>query len=217
MDWNLLFVPGLWPVLAWAFLIYLAIVLALRLIRSKSSPSTQTNKPSGFTLIDHILGRSWVGLAAVVVLLLVALFMTFERQFTGPNWSDEEATEINHFVESITLYGEASTLSQRRSLGRSDWESINALMQASMAEAEQIGDEMLENIDPDLPAMWKEKFIPGLRIGSYGLRYYTGLPQKGKDTVEHHSEDSIKQSRVLLEEWNGWFTANKDRLIDRLE
>jgi hypothetical protein len=217
MDWNLLFNLSLWPVLVWACLAYLVIVLTLRLTGSKSGQSPQTDKSSKFTLIDHLLGRSWIGPSVVLVLLLAGLYMTFERQFTGPNWSDQEAVEVDHFIESVSLYGEASTLSQKRAIGREDWESVNALMQASMAEAEQVSDDMLKQIDPELPTMWKDKFIPGLRIGSYGLRYYTALPQKGRDTVVHNREDSLKLSRTLLEEWNGWFTAHKAELIGRLE
>ena len=207
----------IWNLILWVAVAFLVVTLLWRLIASRRPKPASEATGSGPSPADRVFGRGWLAPVAAVVLALVALGFMYVPQFFRQAWSESEQVEVDHFIEAISMYQDASSLSQKRGVGRGDWESINAMLQATQSEVEQVGDSVLRKIDPELPNMVHEKFIPGLRIGAFGLRWYTGVPQKGRDTVEHHRDDSLKLSRDLLDEWNAWFTAHKADIMSKLE
>ena len=207
----------IWNLVLWAAVAFLVVTILFRLLSSRQSQPASEATESEASPVSRILGRGWIAPAVAALVALVAVGFIYAPKSNVRDWTESEAVEVEHFVEAISLYQNASTLSQKRGIRRGDWESVNALMQASLSEAEQISDSTLRKIDPELPAQFQEKFMPGLRIGAYGLRYYAQPPQKGKDTVEHHRDDSLQQSRGLLEEWNSWFLAHKAELMSQFE
>ncbi len=207
----------IWNVILWAAVAFLVITILFRLLSSRQPEPVSGEAALEPSPVSKILGRGWIAPVIAVIVAVVALGFIYCPWFCKQNWNETEQVDVDHFIEAISLYQDASTLSQKRGVGREDWESVNALLQASLSEAEQVSDTILKKIDPELPAQFKDKFLPGLRIGSYGLRYYAQPPQKGKDTVEHYRDDSLAQSRGLLEEWNAWFTAHRAEIMDKLQ
>jgi hypothetical protein len=92
-------------------------------------------------------------------------------------------------------------------LGGETWESISALLQAALQEAEDVPDELLARLHPDLREHFRSEFMVGLNSGIYGLRFYTAGSPKGIDTVEHDMIDSLDFGRDLLGKWKDWYNV----------
>lgn len=208
----------IWDVILGLAVAYLAAVLVWRVTAGRISQPASAGGTAPSGLAVKLFGRGWLKPGIALIIIVVVAAVRFGPLLLGGvNWTEAEHAELEHFVEATNLYGEASSLSTGRTLHSSDWESVNALLQASLAEAEQVSDSVLVKIDPELKTMFREKFMPGLRLGSYGLRYYTASPQKGRDTVEHHRTDSLQESRQLLEEWNSWWLDHRGSIQNKLE
>jgi hypothetical protein len=207
----------IWNLLLWLALAYLVAIIVWRMVRSRREDKTKNGPAAPPAPIDYLFSRGWIAPVAALLLAVVALTFHYYPQWNKIAWTPSEQVEADHFIEAISLYQQASDLSGNTGMPREDWETVNALLQAALAEAEQVSDPVLARIDPELTAMFKNNFLPGLRLGTYGLRYYTVPGQTGKDTIEHHGDDSIKVSRGLLEQWNSWFMEHRSEIMDRLE
>lgn len=207
----------IWNLLLWLALAYLVAIIIWRFARSSRKSTAKKGSAAAPKTLDYLFSRGWIAPTTALLLAVVALLFLYYPPLSGPRWTSSEETEIEHFIEAISLYQQASTMVQSSKLIRSDWETVNALLQASQAEAEQIGAPTLGRILPDLPTMFQEKFLPGLRLGIYGLREFTTAPPKSMDSVAFPGKDSLDQSRGLLQNWNEWFSANKDEIMNKFE
>jgi len=202
MIWNLVF---------WAGVTFLIVTVLFRWLLSRRPASAA--EPS---VVGRFLGRGWIAPVSGILVSLVALVFIYWPQLSKNHWNESEQAEVDHFTEALSLYVDATTLSKQRGVTREDWESVNALLQASLSEAEQVSDSTLQMIDPELPNVFREKFMGGLRIGAYGLRSLTSSP-KDIDTAAGHPADSLSKGRALLEAWNAWYYTHKAELTDKLE
>ena len=207
----------IWDVILGLAVAYLAALIIWRLTAGRLSQPVSTGGPAPSGLATRLFGRGWLRPAIALIVIVVVAAVRFGPQIMGGiEWTEAEHAELEHFVEATNLYGEASGLSSSRTLHASDWESVNALLQASLSEAEQVSDSVLMRLDPELKTMFREKFMPGLRLGAYSLRYYAASPQKGSDTIEHHRTDSLNAGRQLLEEWNAWWVDHRNTIQNKL-
>ena len=198
---------------------YLAATAVWRLFLSRRADGSGALGNKVSALARQVLGRGWI-YPGVAVALAVTAFMLGTDLGLVSRWSEQERAELDHFVEALSYYDDASSLySNRTDLTNGDWESVNAMLQTALAEGEQVPAELLQKLHPELPQKYQEQFLVGLRTGIYGLRYFTTPPRKGKekDTVEHHGSDSLDAGRRLLGEWNKWFNDNRAQILDRVD
>jgi hypothetical protein len=207
----------IWNLLLWLALAYLAAIIIWRFAQSRRKTTAKKGSAAAPKPMDRLFGRGWIAPTTALLLAVVALIFLYYPSLSGSQWTPSEEIEIEHFIEAMSLYQQASTMVQSTKLIRNDWETVNALLQASQSEAEQISVPTLGRINPELPAMFQDKFLPGLRLGIYGLREFTTGPSKNKDTVVFPGKDNLEQSRGLLLDWNEWFAANRVEIMKKFE
>ncbi|MEW5796668.1 MAG: hypothetical protein AB1772_09965 [Candidatus Zixiibacteriota bacterium] len=199
----------------WFALAYLVVMLVWRFVGRRSSGARDKKTTKSFA--ERIFGRGWTAPIVVIVIAVGAFFLKAGGSLFGISWSEAERAELEHFVEAIALYQQASEMAASTMLRTEDWETVNAILQAALTEADQVSDNLLNRIDPELTQAFKDNFKSGLMTSIYGLRYYTASPQKGKDTLLHYRMDSINAGRARLQNWNQWFSSHRTEIMNKLD
>jgi len=197
---------------------YLVAVLVWRLLLSKRAGGSGAPGNKASVLARQVFGRGWIYPGVAVALAVTAFVLRTDLGLIS-RWSEQERVELDHFVQALSYYDDASRLFANKSkLTNEDWESVNALLQAALAEGEQVSAELLQKLHPELPQKYQERLLAGLHTGTYGLRNYTSGPKKvDVDTFEYHNGDSLDAGRWLLGEWNKWFNVNRAQILDRVD
>lgn len=208
----------IWDIVFWLALAYLAFTVVWRFfVVGLGKPQKKRGGTDEHAWGTGLFFRGWALPVTAVLLVVVAFVMKTNPDISRASWSAEERIEVDHFVEALTLYAQANTLASQNNLTNNDWESVLALLQASKSEVEQVSDEVLERIHPDLNTHLQEEFFPGIRVGGYGISYFVAIRQKGRDTVKHYMEDSLTLGRTLLSQWNNWYESHAKQIMKRVE
>jgi hypothetical protein len=158
----------------------------------------------------------------VAVVALAAVGLAFLAK-AKPNllrfgWSEEQKVELQHFMDAIDYYEQATELTAAwRNPTSEDWETISALLQASLTEAEQVSNDVLDGLHENLQEHYRREFLAGLEVGLYGLRQYT-IKKKRMDIGGTDTDivDSITRGRVLLDQWVTWYDENREDIAKEL-
>lgn len=204
-------------VILWLALAYLLIVVIWRFLGTKKRGPKQARKAATTGLGQRLFGQGWIIPGLVVVVACVALVAKHPRILFGPHWSDSEQAQVEHFQGSISLYDQAVEMTDSGPKTPSDWESVHALLEASLAEAEQVGDSVLLKLHPELKTFYHSRLISGLYAGSFGLRYFTNLGKNMDTAALQVRNDSLNVGRKLLEQWNDWFKPNRTEIMKLIE
>ncbi|MCD6249676.1 MAG: hypothetical protein J7J98_05010 [candidate division Zixibacteria bacterium] len=208
----------IWDITLWIAAAVLVVVTVVRLMGAKSHKVNSKESSDSQTTGNSLTQGIALPTAAVVVLVL-ALAMKFGPDLLNPkpDWSDEQIVEVEGFHEAIDLYSQAISTKIQGDLINDDWETIRALLEASGSEMSMVSVEVLRKIHKELPSRVAKEFLPGIRIGTYGLMQFIAPSKKGvdpkKDPVKREANDSLAQSRELLGEWNAWFQANQKEIL----
>jgi hypothetical protein len=198
---------------------YVAGWAAWRFVFSGTAKKSKAKGSWVAQMFGRLFGCGWVFPGSAIALAAILFFFGADLGLVS-RWSEPERAELDHFVEALSFYDDASSLySNSTKLTNQDWESVNAMLRAALAEGEQVSPELLLRLHPELPQRFQEQFLAGLQTGSYGLKYYTAAPQKGKgkDSVEHHGSDSLDAGRLLLGDWNAWFNINGAQILEKVD
>jgi hypothetical protein len=196
---------------------YLVAMMVWRFLISGRAKRARTRESGVSALARQVFGRGWLFVGAVLVLALVSCALKYNL---GPfnQWNDQERAELDHFVEAVNYYDEATSLYlDRQNLTNDDWESVNAILQTALAEGEQVRPELLKRLHPDLDQQFQGLFLAGLHAGTYGLHFYTSRSKSEADTVIQSSQDSLEAGRRLLGEWDNWFKTERDQILDEID
>ena len=197
--------------------VYVAAWTAWRLFSARATKTPSAERSRVARLSGRILGGGWIYPGAAIVLAVILFFFGSNR-ILSHNWTETERAELAHFTDALSFYDDATSLySNKAKLSFQEWESVNAMLQAALAEGEQAPPELLKILDPELPQKYQEQFLTGLHAGIYGLRFYTAGPPKGIDTVDYHDTDSLETGRRLLGEWNKWFDPKRAEILEGLD
>jgi hypothetical protein len=149
--------------------------------------------------------------------LLVAAFVVRANPgLVSSEWSQPEIEQLGHFSEAMSLYDQATQIASYYPLQTSDWESIKALLEASLSQAEQVSDEVLAKLDSEMPSHYHDQFLQGLRTGIFGLAQFNQGAPKGTDTLRYGAQDSLKIGRELLDEWDQWYLPRQSVLAEKI-
>ncbi|MCX6835177.1 MAG: hypothetical protein NTW07_08620 [candidate division Zixibacteria bacterium] len=204
-------------VILWLALAYLLIVVIWRFLGTKKRGSGQARKAATPGLAQRLFGQGWLIPGLVVVIACIALVVKHPKIIFGPHWNDDEQTQVAHFGEAISLYDQAVEITDASPKSPSDWETVSALLEASLAEAEQVSDPVLLKLHPELKTFYRSRFISGLHAGAFGLKYFTDA-SKNYDTVAREiRDDSLKVGRTLLGQWNDWFKPSRAEIMKLVE
>ena len=212
----------IWDIVLWLAVAVLVVVVIVRLIRAQSH-KVNSKESSGSQATGNSLTQGIALPTAAVVVLVLALAMKFGPDLLNPkpSWSDEQMVDIEYFNEAIDLYNQAISTKMQGNLINDDWETIRALLEASCSEMSMVSVKVLREIHKELPSRVAKEFLPGIRMGTYGLMNFISLSKKGvdpkKDPVKLAANDSLDQSRELLGGWNVWFQANQKEILRRSE
>jgi hypothetical protein len=206
-------------------IVYIVIVVAIayvlgwaawRLVSARRPKKSRTKGSWMTRMFGRLFGGGWVYPGSAVALAAILFFFGADLGLVI-RWSEPERAELDHFTAALSYYDDASRLyANKTKPTRDDWESVNAMLQAALAEGEQVHTELLRKLNPELPQKYQDQFLAGLRTGTYGLRYFTVSPKQHEDTVEHYGSDSLDAGRRLLGEWNAWFNENREEILDRV-
>jgi len=212
----------IWDIALWTAAAVLVVVIVVRLVGTRSQKADSNSSRGPLTTGNFLTQGKALPTAAVVVLVL-ALAIKFGPDLLDPkpNWSDEQMAEIEGFREALSLYDQATVTKAQGSLFTEDWETIRALLEASGSEMSMVSSEVLREIHKELPSHVGKEFLPGTRLGTYGLINFTAISPKGDDPkgdpVMRDAYDSLAQGRELLGKWNVWFQANREEILRRIE
>gem|GEM_PF-2766447 len=204
MVWNLLF---------WLAVAYLSIAIIWRYFVpafSKAAPrSGKDLAPAPPAAAERFFasGRTFPMIA--IVLLVIPLAIQSTRGLVDIGWTDDESEQLLHFSAAMDYYDQATQLASLRALKLEDWESIKALLEAAEAEALQVNLEVLAKMDDDMPGLYRDKFLTGLRMGIFGLTQHNIGAPKGSDTLRYRAEDSLTMGRQLLSQWDDWYLPRR--------
>lgn len=211
----------IWDIALWVAAAGLVVIVALRMkgagSNGPSGKDTKTGQPkTGGNLLTQSKALPVI-MAAVLVLALIMKFQPGILGF-GPNWTEDQLDELESFQEALNQY-ELATLTKGDGKPKtSDWESIRALLEASGSEMSYVSEEVLGEIHQELPYHVANEFLPGIRLGTYGLFHYLNTGKEGEffpnDVIEA-SQDSLVEGRRLLADWNAWFDSNRVEITDR--
>jgi len=203
-------------VILWLVVAYLIVAVIWRLLRigKKGSKKGKDARPTGFA--QRVFGKSWIGILLAAVLIVVILAAKYELGPFGPKWTDDERSQIQHFQEAISLYEQAAAMTDAGQRSFNDWETVNALLEASLAEAGQVSDAILPKMHPELQAYFHSKFMVGLHAGAFGLRYYINRNKREAPDPQVR-DDSLQAGRKMLKEWNDWFGTNRAEIMRKIE
>lgn len=199
----------------WDIVLYVAAaaLLLTLILRLTSKSSSESSGKSG-----NIVTRGTALPTVLVVLLLLALIFKFEPRFLGfgPSWTDEDREQVESFNVALEHYETASLAKLTMEPHGAEWESVKAMLEAASYEMSMVSDDVLGRIHSDLPQHVSEEFLPGLRMGLYGLDYYMNrrsmVNQAKPDSVRETSYDSLDNGRALLTNWNAWYDANREHV-----
>jgi hypothetical protein len=196
---------------------YLVAMMLWRFIFAGMAKGGRTREGGATALARRVLGRGWVVFRVVLVLALASCAVKYDLGPFNP-WSDQERAELSHFVDAVNFYDEATGLyMNKEKLTNEDWESVSAMLQAALAEGEQVRPELLKKLHPELDQQFQKLFIAGLHAGTYGLHYYTSRSKSESDSVIQSSGDSLEIGRGLLGKWNDWFKTERDQILDDID
>jgi len=196
---------------------YLVAMMLWRFFLAGKAKGGRTRESGVSVLAQRVFGRGWAVVGVVVILALVSCAVKYDLGPFNP-WSDQERAELDHFVEAVNYYDEATSLYlDRQNLTNDDWESVNAILQTALAEGEQVQPELLKRLHPDLDRQFQGLFLAGLRAGTYGLHFYTSRSKSEADSAIQRSQDSLVAGRRLLGEWNNWFKTERDKILDEID
>ena len=199
-------------------IVYVAGWTAWRLFLVRTAKESNARESRATALFGRLFGGSWIYPTSAIALAAILFFFGADIGLVN-RWSEQERAELDHFVAAVSYYDDASQLySNRPKLSYQDWESVNAMLQAALAEGEQVSPKLLKKLHPELQKKYQERFLAGLRTGTYGLWYFTSTPKKvNEDTVDNHSSDSLNEGRRLLGEWNKWFEPNRAQILEKMD
>jgi hypothetical protein len=211
MIWNLMF---------WFAVAYLGIAIiwryfvpALSPASSRSRVKTEEAPASG---AKHFFARSRFFPIVAVAFLVIPFVMQYNTGWFDFGWSSHEKEQLQHFSSAMDYYDQATDLASVGGLKLEDWESIRALLEASQSEAEQVSDTVLAKIDDDMPALYRDKFMAGLRTGIFGLGQYTLGKPKGAKTLNYQASDSLDVGRRLLSDWDDWYLPRQQSILNEI-
>jgi len=203
MIWNILFWLGLVLLIAWA-------VWRL-LLSGRRKPLPEGGQAAPSPALRRLLP------VLAVVLLVISILVKPDVLTFGSRWTDEQRTELAHFRDAIDYYDQATALTTGREISNDDWETVNALLQASRAEAEQVSDSLLDSLHPELRKAYHDKLLAGLSAGIYGLTEHTSFIRYRGDTAQYDFEDSLIRGRTLLAQWNDWFDVRRAAITEMID
>jgi len=196
---------------------YLVAMMVWRFFPAGKAKGGRTRESRVTALARRVLGRGWVVFGVVLFLALASCAIKYDLGPFNP-WSDQERTELDHFVEAVNYYDEATGLYlDKAKPSPEDWESVSAMLQAALAEGEQVRPELLKRLHPELDKQFSDLFLAGLHAGTYGLHFYTSRSKTDADSVIQRAQDSLVMGRRLLGEWNNWFKTERDQILDEIE
>jgi len=204
-------------VILWLALAYLLIVVIWRFLGTRKRRPEQTRKAAKPGLAQRLFGQGWLIPGLVVVLACATLVAKYPKILFGPHWSDNEQAQVTHFREAISLYDQAVGITDAGGLFPNDWETVNALLEASLAEAEQVSDPVLLKLHPELKTFYHSRFVSGLRAGTFGLKYFTDANKNMDTAALQIRDDSLRVGQTLLGEWNKWFRPNRPEIMKLIE
>ena len=210
----------IWDITLWLAAAVLVVVIVVRLMGAKSHKVNSKESSDSQTTGNSLTRGIALPIAAVVVLVLALKFGP-DLLDPKPNWTDEQMVEVEGFREALDQYSQAISTKIQGDLINDDWETIRALLEASGSEMSMVSVEVLRKIHKELPSRVAKEFLPGIRIGTYGLMQFIAPSEKGvdpkRDPVKLEANNSLAQSRELRGEWNAWFQANQKEILRRSE
>ncbi len=207
----------IWDIAMWAAAAALVIVVVLRAIGSRSGDTAESQSEGNFLTKGKGLPMG------TLIVLLLALTMKFGPGLLNPkpSWTEDQLVEVDMFRSAIDLYSQASYTRDQGDLVTDDWETVRALLEAAGSEMSMVSDEVLREIHKDLSSHVAKEFLPGIRMGTYGLLQFTALGKKGvepkNDPDKRAGIDSTDQGRILLTKWNEWFLANQLEIYKQID
>lgn len=207
MIWNLMF---------WFGVAYLAIAIVWRFFVPAFSVAPARDGEGSSSGAKRFFAGSKVFPVVAVIFLAIPLAIQAANGLSGQNWTDDEKAGLEHFRGAMEYYDQATQLATVPALKTEDWETIKALLEASQAEAVEVGDTVLSKLDADMPAVYSEQFLSGLRMGIFGLAQHNlGVP-KGQKELAFHAQDSLKLGRELLADWDAWYLPRRNSINQEL-
>jgi hypothetical protein len=119
-----------------------------------------------------------------------------------------ERNEIGHFGKSIRTMNNAMNVLQESTLGivgTIEQEKLNEslnLMRESLREAQNVRDEVLSKLHPDLPSHYREEFCEGIRLTIQGF--------------ERANPQISLKGQLLQDKWGDWYEAHIHELRGKL-
>jgi hypothetical protein len=204
-------------VILWLALAYLLIVVIWRFLGTRKRGPGQAREAATPGLAQRLFGQGWLIPGLVVVIACVALVAKHPKIIFGPHWNDNEQTQVTHFGEAVSLYDQAVEMTDAGPKSPGDWETVSALLEASLAEAEQVSDSVLLKLHPELKTSYRSRFVPGLHAGTFGLKYFTNASKNLDTAALKIRDDSLNVGRKLLGQWNDWFKPNRTEIMKLVE
>jgi len=204
----------IWDIIFWIGMAYLAVAVIWRffVVGLRKSVPTSVAEDVGEKTKRGFGLSSWLAVAAAAAVAL-AFAVKANPDLLKFGWTPEEEAELAHFFEAVSFYDQATEITTgTERLSPDDWETVSALLQASLSEAEQVSDKVLERLHDGLQSHYRENFLPGLSAGSFGLIEFNRRSLNPKDTAVFVYGDSLDVGRELLDEWNTWYNENREEI-----
>jgi hypothetical protein len=162
------------------------------------TPTPGKSGPSEMSKLGEALG-------GILAMLAFALAPVFFQHVLGnangePSWTQAEKENAAHFVRAETELKEADRL-VLAGIGNADLQRGGRLVahfKLALAEARLVTSQVLAKMHPELPVVYKEKYIRCLELAIMGL-------ESGDSRIAFAAGDTSKA-------WNDWWAANKNNV-----
>ncbi|ADU67101.1 hypothetical protein Selin_2386 [Desulfurispirillum indicum S5] len=149
-------------------------------------------------MFDNNRRKHIIATTVIFGILLLALAF-YSASFSS--WSDEDKSNIIHFLNSLEANGQAHMLmtsrtSARGELSPTEIEQVLALRERALEQALLVEDRVLEKAHRDLPHHFRQDYQRGLEAS---IRNLKGVRSGSAQIQESHQ----------LESWNHWISINK--------
>ncbi len=208
----------IWDIVFWLAFAYLALAVVWHFfISAFRKPRRVPLQKDRGEQPEKKLGQSRVLPVVAIVAIAIAFVMKANPNLLFSGWSEAERAELEHFEEALRFYEQATNMMTfSPTVGPNEWETISALLQASLTEGEQVSDQVLDQLHDDLRAQYRNHFLAGLSAGGFGLAQYNQWDPNKQDTPSNFGADSLELGHDLLGEWNVWYGDHQESILARI-
>lgn len=152
-----------------------------------------------------------------ISLIVAAICCCSKQDKEAAKIQNEYQSDRDAFTKSVIALAEARDLSQPPKdnqgtffkLPKETEAKIDSLTQVGLSMNEEIRDEFLDSVHPELKRMYREKLIKGSEI------WYEGFKSNNEGDTLTGLANQLRGNQLIVE-WLDWFEMNKEQIGNKI-